>query len=158
MFEQFITTALLLSHPHSYTQALRRCERPIAPRDVKRAVEYLEAHLDAAVTLSDLVRASGVPGRTLFKHFKDSTGVSPVRYLRNRRFQKVREALTRAEPGDSVTAIALKWGFTHLGRLSVEYRQRFGESPSQTLRRGAGAGSPRDPVSAGRRPPAASRP
>ena len=30
----------------------------------------------------------------------------------------------------------MKWGFCHLGRFAVEYRRRFGESPSQTLRRG----------------------
>lgn len=135
MFEQFIMTALLLGHPHTYTEALRKRERPIAPRDVKRAIEYLQAHLDSPVTLSDLVTVSGVPGRTLFKHFRDTKGVSPIRYLRNARFQKVREALMRAAPGDNVTGIATKWGFSHLGRFSVEYRQRFGESPSTTVRR-----------------------
>jgi hypothetical protein len=29
----------------------------------------------------------------------------------------------------------MRWGFTHMGRFSVEYRLRFGESPSQTLSR-----------------------
>ncbi len=42
LFEQMIMTRLLLSHPHSYTEALRRHERPIGPRDIKRAVDYLE--------------------------------------------------------------------------------------------------------------------
>jgi len=134
LFEQMIMTRLLLSHPHSYTEALRRHERPIAPRDIKRAVDYLEAHLDAPVTLADLVAAAGVAGRTLLQHFRDAKGVSPIRYLRNARFAKVREALARAQPGDSVTAIAMSWGFTHMGRFAVEYRKRFGESPSETLR------------------------
>ncbi len=135
MFEQFIMSGLLLSHPHTHSEALRRRERPLGPRDVKRVTEYLRAHLDAPVMLADLVRISGVPGRTLFKHFRDTMGVSPIRYLRNARFQRAREALVRAGPEDSVTAIATKWGFNHLGRFSVEYRERFGESPSQTARR-----------------------
>jgi len=34
----------------------------------------------------------------------------------------------------TVTDIALRSGFLELGRFSVEYRQMFGESPSETLR------------------------
>jgi transcriptional regulator GlxA family with amidase domain len=135
MFQQFIMTGLLLSHPHNYLEALRRRARRIAPRDVKRAVDYMEAHLDSAVTLAAIVEASGVAGRTLLKHFRDTKGVSPMRYLCNARFEKVRESLARAQPGESVTTIAMSWGFSHLGRFSVEYRRRFGESPSETLER-----------------------
>jgi len=135
MLEQFIFTALLMSHPNNYSAALRRLERPIAPRDVKRAIDYIHAHVDAPITLADIVRASGVPGRTLFKHFNDCRGQSPMRYLRNVRFERARETLRRAELGRSVTEIAAQWGFTHMGRFSVEYRLRFGESPSETLSR-----------------------
>ncbi|HEX2216571.1 MAG TPA: helix-turn-helix domain-containing protein, partial [Xanthobacteraceae bacterium] len=91
---------------------------------------------------TDLVRASGVPGRTLFQHFRDSRGSSPIRYLREARFQKVRETLVNADPAEKVTAIATRWGFSHLGRFSVEYRRRFGESPSDTLRRRRSAAAP----------------
>lgn len=135
LFQQFIMTGLLLSHPHNYLEALRRRARRIAPRDVKRAIDYIEAHLDSAVTLEAIVEASGVAGRTLLKHFRDTKGVSPMRYLCNARFEKVREVLARAQPGESVTTIAMSWGFSHLGRFSVEYRRRFGESPSDTLER-----------------------
>ena len=137
-FEQFITTALLLSHPHSYSDALQRLERPVAPRDIKRAIDFMHSHLDASITLADIVAASGVPGRTLFKHFKDWKGVSPMRHLRNIRLAQVREALMRADPDENVTTIAMGVGFTHMGRFSLEYRRRFGESPSQTLRKPRG--------------------
>jgi AraC-like DNA-binding protein len=133
-FEQFIMTGLLLSHPHNYWDALRRLERSIAPRDVRRAIDFIEAHLTSPITISDIVKATGVPGRTLFKHFRDCKSVSPMRYLRNARFEHVREALLQAEPEQSVTAIAAAWGFVHLGRFSIEYRSRFGESPSETLK------------------------
>jgi AraC-like DNA-binding protein len=137
-FEQFITTALLLSHPHNYSDALQRLDRPVAPRDVKRAIDFMHSHLDASITLADIVAASGVPGRTLFKHFKDWRGVSPMRHLRNIRFAQVREALMRADPEENVTAAAMRLGFTHMGRFAVEYRRHFGESPSQTLRKPRG--------------------
>jgi AraC-like DNA-binding protein len=41
----------------------------------------------------------------------------------------------KAQPGENVTVLAMGFGFTHMGRFAVEYRQRFGESPSETLRR-----------------------
>jgi transcriptional regulator GlxA family with amidase domain len=58
-----------------------------------------------------------------------------MQYLRNARFEKAREALRRARPEESVTEIAMTLGFSHMGRFSVEYRRRFGERPSETLRR-----------------------
>jgi AraC-like DNA-binding protein len=134
-FREFVMTALLLHQPHNYAEALRRLARPITPRDVKRAIDYIEANLDTAVGLPEIVAACGIPGRTLIKHFRDFKGTSPMRYLRDARYQRVREALSTAEPEQRVTAIALKWGFTHMGRFSVEYRRRFGENPSATLRR-----------------------
>jgi transcriptional regulator GlxA family with amidase domain len=133
-FEQVIMTALLLSHPHNYSEALRHLEKAIAPRDVRRAIDYMEAHLDEAISVADLVRETGVAGRTLFMHFKSFKGVSPMRYLRNARLRQVRQALLRAEPGASIADIATGAGFTHMGRFSLEYRRRFGETPSQTLR------------------------
>lgn len=137
-FEQFITTALLLSQPHNYSDALQRLDRPVAPRDIKRAIDFMHSHLDASITLADIVAASGVPGRTLFKHFKDWKGVSPMRHLRSIRLARVREALTRADPEENVTTIAMSLGFTHMGRFAVEYRRHFGESPSQTPRKPRG--------------------
>jgi AraC-like DNA-binding protein len=134
-FEQFMATCLLLSHPHNFSAGLDRLETSVTPRNVRRAIDYIDAHLDQAITIADIVKATGVPGRTLFTHFKEFKGVSPMRYVRNARLQQAREALLQAEPEESVTAIAASWGFAHLGRFSIEYRRRFGESPSETLKR-----------------------
>jgi AraC-like DNA-binding protein len=147
-FEQFIMTALLLSHPHNYSEALQRLDKPIAPRGVKRAIDCVESHLKSVINLGDIVAASGIPGRTLFRHFKDYRGISPIGYVRMARLQRVREALQRAEPGQDVSEIAARWGFEHLGRFAVEYRKHFGERPSETLKAHRGR-----PVSASRPPP-----
>jgi AraC-like DNA-binding protein len=135
LFEQFIISRLLLFHPHNYTEALQHYEPSIVPRDVKRAIDFMEANLQSPITLADIVEAAGVPGRTLLKHFDHFRGISPMRYLRNARFERVREALRFADPSERVTDIALKWGFEHMGRFALEYRKRFGESPSRTLKK-----------------------
>ncbi|MBV8735835.1 MAG: AraC family transcriptional regulator [Alphaproteobacteria bacterium] len=133
-FEQLVLTNLLLSHPHDYSQALRRLAKLVASRDVKRAIDFMEANLAAPIGLAEITAAAGVPGRTLLEHFKRYKGISPMAYLRRARFAQVREALRSGESGERVTDVALSMGFNHMGRFSVEYRRRFGESPSETLR------------------------
>jgi transcriptional regulator GlxA family with amidase domain len=63
-------------------------------------------------------------------------GVSPASYMHNVRLERAHEELLMVQPGDGVTVgdVALRWGFQHAGRFAVYYRQRFGESPSETLR------------------------
>ncbi len=100
---------------------------------MKRAIEFIHANLGEGVTLTEIVEQSRVPGRTLFKHFRQFTGVSPMRYLSSARFDQARDALRHAQPGETVSQIAMRCGFTHMGRFSVEYRQRFAETPSSTL-------------------------
>ena len=57
-------TALLMSHTHNYADALARPETLATPRYVRRAIDYIEAHLDMAITVEDLVNATGASGRT----------------------------------------------------------------------------------------------
>jgi AraC-like DNA-binding protein len=134
-FEQLFMTRLLLEHPHNHSDAIRRLDRPLSPRGVKRVIDYIHANLDAPITVADLVAVSGIAGRTLFEHFRAFEGISPMRYLRERRFEQVRRQLMSALPDDTVTVIALRWGFSHMGRFATDYRARFGETPSATLDR-----------------------
>lgn len=108
---------------------------------VRRAVDYIEANLCAPLTLADIVRAAGVSGRGLFRHFRGATGESPMAYLRRARFARVRDALRRARADEHVVDIAAFWGFDHMGRFAVEYRRRFGETPSATKAAARGATS-----------------
>jgi len=136
LYEQVLLTGLLLSQPNTYTDALQRPHGHVDPANLKRAVDFIEAHLHQSITLSEITAVAGIPGRTLHQHFKDHRGVSPMRYLQDARFARVREELLRGKSDESVTRIALKWGFRHMGRFAVGYRDRFGETPSQTRRRG----------------------
>jgi transcriptional regulator GlxA family with amidase domain len=58
-------------------------------------------------------------------------------YLRQHRLDLVHDELRRVDPatGAKVTDVALRYGFAHTGRFAASYRERFGESPSTTLRR-----------------------
>lgn len=93
------------------------------------------ANADQAITVEDLVAVSGVAGRTLYKHFRLYKGVSPMAYLRQLRFDRVRRDLMWSNGAATVAEIAMRWGFENFGRFAGEYRRRYGERPSVTLRR-----------------------
>lgn len=56
-------------------------------------------------------------------------------WLKLRRLEAAQTELREAVPGEvTVTEVALRYGIENPGRFAAEYRQRFGEYPSQTLR------------------------
>ncbi len=118
-----------------YDQIEPARDRPL-PHDVMRAVDYMRGGLDRKITMADLVAACGVADRTLQKHFRVFLGLSPLRYFRRLRLAAARESLLNGANSASVTEVAARYGFTHFGRFSAQYRRCFGESPSTTLRRG----------------------
>ena len=62
--------------------------------------------------------------------------MAPIRFLTLRRMHLVHRALRQADSlTTTVTRLATDHGFWELGRFSVAYRELFGESPSDSLRR-----------------------
>jgi len=105
-------------------------------RVAKRAQEFLEEHYWDSVHMEDLCRTAGVGIRTLQRCFREYFDLTITDYLKTLRLNAAWRDLAAADPSQtSVTTIALEHGFGHLGRFSVEFRDRFGESPSETLAR-----------------------
>lgn len=107
----------------------------------KLAEEYLRTHAGTPVSVSELCGITGINQRTLFLGFQERYGLTPMAYYKLLRLNGVRRELLNAAPVDpnaSVTRLAMQWGFSHLGRFSVEYRAMFGESPIETLKRPSG--------------------
>jgi len=132
-FEQLLLTGLVCGQPHNYSEMLHR-RIMISPRSVKRAIDYIRANLHLPITAEQLVAASGVPGRTLYAHFRQTTGLAPLAYVRKARYERLRQELVDGT-GESLTTIAARWGFEHPGRFAQGYRELFGERPSETIRR-----------------------
>ena len=135
--EDFLLSSLLMIQPSTYREQLIRTVAPPGRRAVRQAVDFIERHLSEPLTMSDIAEYVGVSVRSIQQGFHDELGVTPMAYLRDRRLERVREELTDADTGDgvTVTAVAERWGFNHLGSFAVLYRKRWGESPSQTLQR-----------------------
>ena len=63
------------------------------------------------------------------------TGHSPHAFLHGLRLDRARAALVAPTPETTVADVAHACGIAHLGRFSQYYRERFGECPSETVRR-----------------------
>jgi transcriptional regulator GlxA family with amidase domain len=96
-------------------------------------VRYLEANADEPLTPQELARVGCMSVRTLHASFQQTFGETPMAYLRRVRLDRVRAELLRREPL-RVTDVAARWGFFHQSRFAQQYRDRFGELPSRTLR------------------------
>ncbi len=95
----------------------------------------MRANVAEQITLAGLASACGASERTLLKQFQRLVGLPPLAYLRRLRLNVARNELTRAENNDVISDIAMRCGFSHLGRFAAEYRRLFGETPSATRQR-----------------------
>lgn len=135
-FQDLIITGLLLSQKHNYSESIGTSIEPITSRSVRLAMAACEANPQDPLTVTDMAHFAGVSIRSLQDGFKKYVGMSPTDYLRNVRLNRVREELLAERSFDSSIAdIAFTWGFTHLGRFAKLYHERFGELPSETIRK-----------------------
>jgi AraC-like DNA-binding protein len=100
-----------------------------------RAARDLIGVSHGALDLTSLCEHLGVSAETLRLVFREFVGLPPMKYGKLQRLHAARERLKTADPRvDNVKSIARRCGVRHLGRFSVEYREVFGERPSDTLR------------------------
>lgn len=100
------------------------------------AVRLLERNPEEAWRMSDLARQVQLTPRKLSTEFRERTGMLPMEFLQFIRLHRVHQDLRASLPSStSVTEVALRWGFNHLGRFAARYQERFDELPSETLRR-----------------------
>jgi AraC-like DNA-binding protein len=133
--EQTLLALLLEAQPSDYSEHLSQTRGSCAPRHVRKAVEFIEAHVAEPIGIEEIVAASGASMRSLYEGFRRFRGTSPMEFLRSQRLRRVREDLSRASAGTTVSNVAARWGFYQFGRFAAQYRQLFGETPSTTLRR-----------------------
>lgn len=111
-------------------------ERSRAFQICRQARAFVEDSLSSDVlpSIVDVCAWVGVSERTLQYAFRAYVDMSPLAYLRLSRLNRVHAVLRASDPQTTtVTAVATRFGFLHIGRFSVDYRQVFGESPSAPL-------------------------
>lgn len=131
--DRTVAVALLETFPHSALEAPRDLAVPRSGR-LREAIDFMYAHAHEPLRTEQIADSARVGLRTLQSEFRHEFGVTPTDYLRRIRLDGVRSELRSSESGNvSVSDVARRWGFAHLGRFSASYAHRFGERPSTTL-------------------------
>lgn len=107
------------------------------PAYLDAALEYISENYPSIKGIGYLAAVVGISQRQLQSMFMAHVGMSPVQHLREVRLVAARDLLCTENPDvrRSVSSVALRVGFDHLGRFSASYAKRFGEPPSRTLAR-----------------------
>lgn len=99
----------------------------------RNVISYFHDNRDWRYDLNELVTQFNIPVRTLYWHFKRYTGLTPYKTYLNIKLCRARLDILKFGRRLSITDIASKHGFSHLGRFSMQYKQLFGELPKSTM-------------------------
>ncbi|WP_431886153.1 AraC family transcriptional regulator [Micromonospora wenchangensis] len=131
-----LAAAVLADFPTSVVLPQQRGPAAVTPSVVRRAMEYVEDYIERYMSLAELAGAAGVSPRALQYAFRRHQGTTPARFARRARLDRAHQDLLAGDPaaGDTVMAIATRWGFVNAKRFATDYRRAYGQPPSRTLR------------------------
>lgn len=105
-----------------------------SPRDIvfSKSISCIHQHLDQKFIASEICSDIEISERSLRYIFKEMTGLSPMKYIKNLKLNKARKDIKNAVDTVNINVIANNWGFNHSGQFAADYKKLFGEYPSQT--------------------------
>jgi AraC-like DNA-binding protein len=106
------------------------------PALLRKAMAFIDDNAHRDISLTDIAESIWVTPRAVQYLFRKHRDCTPTDYLRRVRLHNAHMDLVAGNPTDTTVAqIAAKCGFGHMGRFALHYRQAYGESPHETLRR-----------------------
>ena len=102
--------------------------RSSTSRAVRRAQDYLDAHVAAPVDAADLERVTDLDRYTLARQFRASVGTSPHRYLLLRRLDRARGLIRDGVP---LAEAAFICGFADQSHMTRQFKRAYGLSPGR---------------------------
>jgi transcriptional regulator GlxA family with amidase domain len=99
---------------------------------VGRALGWLEAHLDAPLSIAQLARAVGASESSLHHRFKRAMGTSPGQHHKRLRLERARDLL--AHDDAPAEHIARRVGYASAAQFTRDYRRAFAITPGQAAR------------------------
>ncbi|MBN8952971.1 MULTISPECIES: AraC family transcriptional regulator [unclassified Rhizobium] len=129
LFKEALLTAFIQSWPRSVQRPAIQSARP---RNLKRALDWIQTHLGDEFTVLDIARNAGQSVRSLQLSFQQNMGMNPLNYVQRLRLQQIHHDLLHSDAGETISEIAARWGFSHMGYFAARYRAMYGVSPSST--------------------------
>jgi AraC family transcriptional regulator len=134
LYVESVATALvihLIRHYSSIRQPdLRPAVRGLSGPGLRRALDYINDHLDASISLAELAQAAGVSVSHFTTLFKRSTGASPHQYLLRCRVELAKDLLRQGDESLTLAQIAARVGFCDQGHLTRHFQRLEKTTPS----------------------------
>lgn len=108
-------------------------QAPDRARTILKALRYVDAHLDAALSLGAVAQAAGMSKYHFCRRFKACTGLHFREYLVRRRIARAKELLKTT--GQTITDIFPEVGFKDMSHFGRVFKKLEGQLPSE-FRRG----------------------
>jgi AraC-like DNA-binding protein len=118
-----------------YKDLQNQSNNTISNKVIKDILEFVDSHIYEKITLSDLEHISNMSSRNIQLIFKKELRMSPLTFIREHRLELVHKKLKNADKKDTVTSIAIAYGFHNHSQFTKYYSNKFGVLPSQTLKK-----------------------
>lgn len=130
-----IALRLVAAHSSSPAVPLARV-RGLAPARLREVTELIEERIDDDLSLAQLAGAAGLARHHFHRTFREATGVTPHRYVMNRRIARAKTMLDAAA---ELSEIAQACGFASHQHFATAFPKATGVAPSawRAARRGA---------------------
>lgn len=96
----------------------------------RRAIEYIEQHLDGVPRVAEVARMLGVSETRVTHQFSGEVGIPFRRFVL---WTRIKRAVAAHQSGNDLTASAVAAGFSDAAHFSRTFRAMFGLSPSLVL-------------------------
>ncbi|MEO1229464.1 MAG: AraC family transcriptional regulator [Myxococcota bacterium] len=115
--------------PEKLAARAPRANGALDPARLRRVLEYMDAHLERNVALSELAQVACLSPYHFARSFKRATGAAPHQYLMGRRLDRAMQLIRQGHHG--LAEIALKSGFSSQAHFARAFKRATGLTPTQ---------------------------
>jgi AraC family transcriptional regulator len=125
MYVDLVATFLathLLKHYSIRKESIKKDTSSLSQKDLRQVIDYINAHLDRNLSLTELADLVEISHYHFARLFKKSTGVSPGRYIIDRRLDRVASLLAEDLTIDEIAQCTGFSSHSYLCRMFRKYR------------------------------------
>lgn len=132
LYIESLTQALiihLLRHYSEVAQIVTPENRSLTSNQLQQAIDYIHAHLDLDLSLSQIAKVINISPTYFASLFKRATGNSPHQYVIQQRVERAKLMLSKTDM--AIADIALQVGFSSQSHLTQQFKRLTGMTPKQ---------------------------
>ncbi|HKB02968.1 MAG TPA: AraC family transcriptional regulator [Gemmataceae bacterium] len=120
----------LIRHIVAPRRVVRGRDGTLPRRRLRAVLEYIEEHLDAAPTLTEIAAVTGLNPYHFARQFRAATGLPPHQFVIARRVDRAKQLL-QSKSDASIAEVAALVGFSDQSKLSRHFKRLVGVTPGQ---------------------------